>query len=327
MTQGFKKASEEKRGKTKEGILMRAKTRDSARPSTLLVMGDLALATRHRERLRPLVQRVSSHRGKDIQQVENRLKNVDFLFACNVPLTPCIETLAALRLVVLAETGIVHIDEQQAMAAGVNYTNIPGYSTEAVVQYILRCMFESLRPWEKIFSPTTFKIKEEKIGRGLEGAKIGLVGYGLIGKRLAEVLATLGCEVYINTRRPFRSIHVKWLPLKQLFSRSDIVVICCARDDASRGLIDAGVLGCLCRNTTLISISHREVFDNEGLYRTLAKRTDVSAWLDFDWQENDSRFMALPHVRVSPHLAFYTEQTLEKRIDSCIDQLESFLGK
>ncbi|ABW67005.1 NAD(P)-dependent oxidoreductase [Desulfosudis oleivorans] len=306
---------------------MKAKKRDHTRPPALLVMGDLALARAHRERLRPLVQSVSCHRGKDIQRIEKRLKNFDFLFACNVPLTPCIESLAAMKLVVLAETGIVHIDEQRAATAGVNYTNIPGYSTEAVVQYVLRCVFESRRPWDKIFSPTTFTVKEEKIGRGLEGAKIGLVGYGLIGKRLAEVLATLGCEVYINTRRPFRSIHVKWLPLKHLFSRSDIVVICCARDEASRGLIDAGVLDRLCRNATLISISHREVFDNEGLYRTLAKRTDLSAWLDFDWQESDSRFTALPHVRVSPHLAFYTEQTLEKRINSCIDQLEAFLRK
>lgn len=54
-----------------------------------------------------------------------------------------------------------------------------------------------------------------------------------------------------GTGRPFRSIHVKWLPLKQIFSRSDIVVICCARDEASSGLIDTGVLGRLCRNFTL----------------------------------------------------------------------------
>lgn len=306
---------------------MKTKTKKTARPPALLVMGDLELEARHRERLKALVKKVSCHGGKDIRRIEKRLADFDFLFTCNVLLTPCIEKLAAMRLVVLAETGIVHIDERQAAAAGVCYTNIPGYSTEAVVQYVLRCLFESLRPWDKIFSPTTFKVKEEKIGKGLEGAKIGLVGYGLIGKRLAEVLATLGCDVYINTRRPFRCINVKWTPLKKLFSQSDIVVVCCTRDEASRELINAGVLGQLPRNAALISISHREVFDNEGLYRTLEKRPDVRAWLDFDWQESDSRFAALPHVQVSPHLAFYTEQTLEKRIDSCIDQLEAFLGR
>lgn len=306
---------------------MKEKSRKTIRPSALLVMGDLSLEARHQDRLKGLVDKVSCHRGKDIRRVEKRLADFDFLFACNVLLTPCIEKLAALRLVVLAETGIVHINEQQAKAAGVNYTNIPGYSTEAVVQYVLRCIFESLRPWEKIFSPTVFTVKEEKIGKGLEGARIGLVGYGLIGKRLAEVLAALGCDVYINTRRPFRSIHVKWLPLKKLFTQSDIVVVCCARDEASRGLLTAGVLKQISRDATLISISHREVFDNEALYGALRDRSDVRAWLDFDWQKDDTRFTALPNVRVSPHLAFYTEQTLEKRIDSCIDQLEAFMGK
>ena len=128
----------------------------------------------------------------------------------------------------------------------------------------------------------------------------------------------------LNTSHSFYSINIKWLPLEKLFSKCDIIVVCCTKNKASQELIGANVLEKFSHGSILISISHRDVFDNSALLSTLKKRCDIRAWIDFDLRKDDERFLGLPNVHFSPHLAFYTEQTLTKRIDSCIDQLEEF---
>ncbi|MDY6905839.1 MAG: NAD(P)-dependent oxidoreductase [Thermodesulfobacteriota bacterium] len=301
----------------------KAHNKETARPS-LLILGDLELEPAHRERLQSLVSRVDCHGHPDPQTIEALLPRYNSLFACNVMLTPYISKLAAMDLVVLAESGIVHLDAAQARQAGVNFTNIPGYSTEAVVQYILRCVLESLRPWHKIFSPDIFPVKAEKIGHGLENVPVGIVGYGLIGKRLTDLLSALGCRILLNTRHPFTCLNATWLPLDQLFSRSRIVIICCTSNDESRDLFDGDLLSRLPQHSVLVSVSNRDVFAPPALQQTLQNRPDITAWLDIDWQPSDTQLLALPNVNISPHLAFYTQQTLTNRVDSCIDQLATF---
>jgi lactate dehydrogenase-like 2-hydroxyacid dehydrogenase len=115
-------------------------------PQRLLILGDLNLGAAHLRRLKSLVDQTVVCRSTDPRIVRSRLQSARYVFACNFSLTPYIGDLADTELVVMAETGIVNIDPELAREAGVRFTNIPGYSTDAVVQYVLRCVLESLRP-------------------------------------------------------------------------------------------------------------------------------------------------------------------------------------
>jgi D-3-phosphoglycerate dehydrogenase len=295
------------------------------RPHALLVLGNLELEARHRRRLRGLVDRVV--RGPEVPgngEARRLLRSTRYLFACNYPLDPLLRDLVRVDLVVVAETGLVNLDPDAARKAGVPFTNLPGYSTDAVTQYVLRCLLESSRPWEKVFSlPGRFP-RPEKVGAGLESRSVGLIGFGDLGRRLAGLLRGLGCRLQAYSRRVFYEVGVTWKPLEQLFPESDVVVVCCGSGPDSEGMIGEALLNRLPRRSVLVSVSHRRVFDGPGLASFLRRRRDVTAWLDFDPGEGDAALAALPHVHLSPHLAFYTRQSLQNRPDRCIDQLEAF---
>jgi phosphoglycerate dehydrogenase-like enzyme len=258
--------------------------------------------------------------------IQGKLRTARYVFACNFCLTPYINELKDTELVVLAETGIVNIDRELALAAGIRFTNIPGYSTDAVVHYVLRCVLESLRPWKAVFDAGTEIPREQKIGVGLESKTVGLVGFGHVGRKLAELFSLLGCGVRANTRRFFCHETVKWTPVKSLFSLSDVVIVCCELNNSSEGMIGADILARLPEGGVLVSVAHRDVFVASDLPKIFQRKPNLRAWLDFDPRTEDEMLRKCPNVHLSPHLAFYTRQTVHNRPHRCIDQLEAFLN-
>ena len=300
--------------------------RTSGQSKTLLVLGDLYLERRHHQRLESLVGKVSTYEGDDEDRARRGLRQADYVFCCNYSLRPFMADLEGLELLVLAETGIVQLDPVAAQEAGVPLTNLPTYSAPACAQYIMRCVLESIRPWDGVFSPATQGERSEKIGVGLETQTIGLIGFGEIGRQVAEAGHAMGASILANTRRSFRHPFVRWVPRESLFDRADIVVVCCQHNEDSTSMIDGDLLRRMPDRGALVSISHRDVFHLPDLVATLGERPGMRAWLDFDPRDGDEVLASLPNVKVSPHLAFFTRQTLTDRIDGCIDRLEAFVG-
>jgi phosphoglycerate dehydrogenase-like enzyme len=295
-------------------------------PRRRLVLGDLNLGAAHLRRLASVVDEVIVCRSTDPRIVRSRLRSARYVFACNFDLTPYIGDLADTDLVVLAETGIVNIDPELARKAGVRFANIPGYSTDAVAQYVLRCVLESLRPWERIFASGKTLQRARAIGAGIESKRVGLVGFGHVGQKLAALFSAFGCRISASTRQMFYHEMVKWTPLEALFADSDALVVCCDWNQSSRGMIGRDLLNLLPKGALLVSIAHRDVFVASELAETLQHRTDITAWLDFDPRAGDENLRNCPNVHLSPHLAFFTRETIRNRRDRCIDQLEAFLN-
>lgn len=293
---------------------------------SLVIPGDLHLEPQHRRRLGRVVNTIEECDSTDDHAVRACLRQAKYLFALNVWLNPFMHELAKLDLTVVDETGIVHLDPEEARRAGVRFTNIPDYATEAVVQYVVRCILESLRPWDVIFSPVSGAARKGAAGTGLESLSVGLIGFGHIGRRLAETLHVLGARLMANTRGPFHSEHVLWVSSEELFGSADIVVVCCERDQDSTGMIGSRLMRRLPRNSILISISHRDVFDYPDLASLLSERNDIRAWLDFDLLEIEEPLAKLPNVKLSPHLAFLTRSSLVRRVDKCVERLEAYVS-
>lgn len=294
-------------------------------PRHLLVLGDLNLNASHHRRLKSCVDKVVVCRSKDPQTIRNRLKSARYVFACNFNLTPYIDHLTDMELVVMAETGIVNIDQELAREAGIQVTNIPDYSTDAVVQYVLRCVLESLRPWKMIFGAVRDSSRDQAIGTGLESKTVGLVGFGHVGQKLAALFSIFGCRTCASTRQVFYHKEVKWTPLEMLFSQADVLVVCCEWNKSSAGMIGTDLLKRLPQDAVLVSIAHRDVFRGSDLSEFLQHRRDVTAWFDFDPRAGDEKLRTCPNVHLSPHLAFYTKETIHNRPDRCINQIEAFL--
>ncbi|MDQ0149660.1 NAD(P)-dependent oxidoreductase [Eubacterium multiforme] len=293
----------------------------------LLILGDLTITSNQEKKLKELVDDIVYCRNK-VEGVTGIIESADYIFCCNFNLTPYIDFLKNSKIVIMAETGIVNIDINKSRKNNINICNLETYSCDAVTQYIIYNILKEIRPWNEYYSNTFSRKNIFKYqSKGIEGLTVGILGYGVIGKKLAKILNAYGCNVLANSRKKFKSNYANYSSKNDIFKYSDVIVICCSLNESSKNMIDINLLNKIKKDSILISISIREVFNNKDLYLFLKQREDVKSYLDFDVNKNDEKFDDLINVNITPHIAFHTQETIINRTNSCIEKLEKFILK
>jgi glycerate dehydrogenase len=276
----------------------------------LAIVGDLEPSAEQVERMSQLGLEVTMWpRGSASDAVEDDLRGSAFAFFNNVDVNPWLDACAALRLGVLAFTGYQMIDVEEARRLGVKFAYLPYYSTQAVVEYVISAVLTGLRRSE----------------RELGERRVGIVGYGRIGQGVGRAVAALGADVIATTRTRRDLDGARWAPLMEV-TESDVLVVACALADDSRGLLDEEALANLPDDVVIASVVPNDVFDVDALGRALSRRPAAYACLDLDPLPPDHQLLSLPNVQVTPHIAFKTGETIRRRIDQCIDEVEAVLS-
>jgi len=260
--------------------------------------------------------------------VREGIARSDFVFANNVDLDPFLPDLAKCRLTVVAATGYDWIDIERARALSVPIANLVGYSTEACVEYIISAILDSLRPIrqgaEQAAGGDWSKARLD--GRELHGMTIGIIGCGRIGSRLASVLSAISVRLLVHTRSQRHLPNVICTDLHTLMAQSSVVVVCCSLNASSRELLDRDALALMREDAVVVSISPNAVFDLEAFADAMHGRAGARAVLDLDPILPDHPLLRQPNVQITPHIAFKTNETLDRRIHTAVDVLQTFLS-
>jgi lactate dehydrogenase-like 2-hydroxyacid dehydrogenase len=236
------------------------------------------------------------------------------------------EVLAAagpsLRVVSTISVGTSHIDAAACAAANIRVGYTPGVLTDATADLVLALTLaaarripeaaESVRTGEwKTWSPFWL------VGKDVWGSTVGIIGgSGRIGSAVARRFhGGFDCKVlYSNRSGPvsdFDSAHAaQWLPLEELLSRSDIVIVLCALTPDTRHLINRARLELMKHDALFINASRGEVVDQAALAAVLRERPSMKAGLDVTTPEPlplDSELLSLPNCLVLPHIGSATE--------------------
>ena len=184
-------------------------------------------------------------------EVNARIGDAEVVFSTKVPLGE--ENFAAapaLRMVCLFATGYNVIDVEAAKRRGILVCNVPGYSTEPVAQHAFALLLE-------LTNMVGHYSAEVRAGRWatcpdftfldrapfeLCGKTLGVIGYGAIGRRVAEIGAAFGMRVLYNRRAGASSDdtdRVRYAPLDVLLRESDAVSVHCPLNEGTRGLLGA----------------------------------------------------------------------------------------
>lgn len=158
-------------------------------------------------------------------------------------------------------------------------------------------------------------------GGELSGRRIGLVGYGRIGRRLARYFTAFECRMSAfdpHVRSPMDVNEVG--SLVELFESSDIVVVCCSLTDETRGLIGRDLLERLPVGAILVNTSRGEVFREKEVVNFCDARQDVTVAVDVISGEVDGSYTDSPLLRaadggqvlVTPHIAGATVDSQHK---------------
>ena len=148
----------------------------------------------------------------------------------------------------------------------------------------------------------------------LGGKRVGVVGFGAVGSRVARLFAGIGCEVAYWTRDP-RSAEgtagAMWMGLDDLLSASDVLVVNLALTDETRGLLDARRLELLPRGAIVVDASRGGVVDLDALIDLVERGHVIGAAIDVFTTEPlpiEARVRASDRILLSSHAAATTAQ-------------------
>ena len=235
-----------------------------------------------------------------------------------------------LRFIISSAVGYNHIDYKYAATKGIRVLNCPTQNAEAVAEYAIALIFALSR---KIVEASADLRNGgwnglDMLGTELSRKKLGLVGYGQIGKLIEQKVAGLNMSVsYVNSTASDQE-------LDRLLKDSDIVCLCLALNDSTRHLIDQRRLRLLRPHALLINVARGPVIDQAALLKVLKEATFRGAGLDVYENEPASgavpsdilELANLPNVVATPHIAYNTEETITRLGEELFKNVESCLN-
>jgi len=223
------------------------------------------------------------------------------------------EQLPGLEAVASVGAGMDRFDLPWLSERGIALHPTPDVMTEDTSEFAVGLIFALLR---NIVSNDGFVRRgawaagRAPLGYRISGRKIGIVGLGRIGSRIAGKLTALGCDVAYSGPSK-KDAPWRFEPdLAEMAQKVDVLVLSCAGGEATRGIIDAEILGQLGPQGYLVNVSRGSVVDEKALIEALEQKTIAGAALDVFENEPslDPRFPELQNCILQPHASVFTRE-------------------
>ncbi|XP_055817348.1 glyoxylate/hydroxypyruvate reductase HPR3-like [Solanum dulcamara] len=243
--------------------------------------------------------------------------------------------LPSLRLIVTTSTGVDHIDLVECRRRGISVASAATLFSEDVADFSVGLLIDVLR---KISSADRFVKKglwplqghfplSSKVG----SRKVGIVGLGSIGLKVAQRLEAFGCIISYISRKKKPAVSYPYYPdVRELATKCDVLVTCCALTDQTRHLINKEVLMTLGKKGVIINIARGAIINEMELVQCLKQGEIAGAGLDvFENEPNvPEELLSLDNVVLTRHVACHTEESFKATYELVCGNLEAlFLNK
>lgn len=283
------------------------------------------------EKLKQLPATVFEDVPKTDEEVITRVKDAEIITANYIDITPgIIDACPMLKYIIVPAVGYEWVDYNYATSKGIKVINSPAYNSLAVAEHAIALLFATIRNLYPAQTSLQVGKWQSRDFRGIElhGKKLGLVGYGNIGKNIDRMAKGLGMDCsYVNSVSKPKDID-------NLLKNSDVVVLCAALNDETRGLIDARRLSLLKPNAYLVNVARGAMIDQDALMLCLREHKIAGAAFDVFADEPLTgepngkivELAKLPNVVATPHIGYNTEETTHRlgkvmyaNIVACLD--------
>ncbi len=243
-----------------------------------------------------------------------------------------------LKLICVFATGYDNIDLTAAREAGVAVCNVPGYSTDSVTLYTIATVTSlasrlmtyraavSSGEYTDVGSPN----KISPAFNDLRGKTWGIIGYGNIGKSVAEVAKAFGANVIVNKRTP--TDDAICVDVDTLCEKSDIITIHCPLNDDTRGMINADRLALMKKSVILVNEARGAVLDESAVAKAVengdiaAFGCDVYTKEPFPADHPYTAIKDLDNVILTPHSAWASYEARTRCVDIISSNIASYIN-
>ena len=230
--------------------------------------------------------------------------------------------------------GFGNIDIEAAKKINIVVTNTPEVLTDATAEIgILLILGACRRASEGIEAAKASNWKwsaDYLIGKQLTGTRLGILGMGRIGKKIAKIARSLGMIIHYHNRSKLNfdqeegaTYHKE---LKSLLSVSDVLSVCCPASKETINLINKEALEYLPKGAVVTNVARGDIVDDEALIDALDRRKVYAVGLDVYKGEPNLNPGYLKHKSafILPHLGSATKETRTAMANLAIDNLEEF---
>ena len=257
----------------------------------------------------------------DDARFEKLLPEIEVLWHVLKPVTAqVIDRAPKLKLIQKIGSGVNTIDIEAAKRRGIAVCNLPGTNSRAVAEMTLLLMLACLRRLPQLERAvregawSEAPKLQDHFGE-LNGRTVGLIGYGEVPKVLAPILAAMGAEVLYWSRSKANAEFAKVL------GESDIVSLHLPLSKDTEKIIDPRRMK---RGAILVNTARGGLVDEAALVEALRSGHLGAAGLDVYRQEPlaaDHPLLALPNVVAAPHVAWLTQETLDRSMEAALDNV------
>ncbi|OGX07557.1 MAG: hydroxyacid dehydrogenase [Omnitrophica WOR_2 bacterium GWA2_47_8] len=248
------------------------------------------------------------------------------LIAGNEPLNKHVLTnLKAVKVISRCGVGKDNIDLTTAEKLGIKVFCTPNGPTLAVAELTVGLILNLLRKINGMDADVRSGLWKKQMGYLLKDKKVGIVGFGRIGQKVAQLLSVFGAEVgYCDIQKITCEIPCRSMPFEELLKWADIVSLHLFAREDGKPIINAKELKLMQKGSWLINVARGSLVDEEALYEALKSDHLSGAALDvFSHEPYQGRLKTLNNVILTPHIGSYA---VESRIEMELQAVENLIA-
>lgn len=281
---------------------------------------------------------VSVYQKTSPQEIDERIANADIIVTNKVVISAQnMDGAKSLKLICIAATGMNNVDLEAAKERHILVKNVLGYSSESVVQHTFAMLFYLIEHmkyydgavkdgfWSRsgIFTDVSNPFFE------ISGKKWGIIGLGTIGKKVAVIAKSFGCEVsYFSTSGKNSDSEFASISLEELLKESDIISIHAPLNDATNNLLDYEQLLTCKQNAVILNLGRGGIINEEAVAKIIDEK-EMFFGLDVLKKEPIEKDHPLLSVRnrnkllITPHIAWTSKEARDTLIGGVLKNIRS----
>ncbi|MBR3196123.1 MAG: 2-hydroxyacid dehydrogenase [Clostridia bacterium] len=248
------------------------------------------------------------------------------------------------KLIALRCAGFNNVDLKHALGK-IRVVRVPAYSPYAVAEHTMALLLTSLRRIHKAFIRTRdFNFTLDGLtGFDLHGKTVGVIGTGKIGRIFIGICRGFGMNVIAYDPYPFPDADFPYVPLEDIFAKSDIISLHCPLTADTEHIINEKSIAAMKKGVFILNTSRGGLIDSEALLEGIKTRQVGAACLDVYEEESDfffqdysghimsddvlARLISMPNVIVTSHQAFLTSDALANIAQTTAENIRTFFEK
>ncbi len=276
----------------------------------------------------------------DDNEILKRIGDAEIVLTNKTPLDEhVISTAPNLKYIGVTATGYNVIDTEAATKANIPVTNIPTYGTDAVAQFTFALLLEitshvglhnQLVHDGRWSSNPDFTFWAKPLME-LQGKTLGLIGFGSIAKKVAEIGHAFSMNIIFYNHRPKTDLpnYVKQVSLEELYQQSDIISLHVPQTPETTEMINQKAISQMKDGVILINTARGGLISEKDVADALNDGKIAAAGVDVVQKEPipaDSPLLSAKNCYITPHIAWAPRETRNRLLGIVVDNLQAFLN-